>query len=42
MIENILNTFLYFKSIEIEYTGDSFDKKCAYNKQIQIKNLEQN
>ena len=32
MIENILNTFIYFKSIGIEYTGDRVDKKWGENK----------
>ena len=34
MIENILNTFLYFKSIGIQYTGNRVDKKWGGNKHL--------
>ena len=33
-IEHILNTFLYFKSIGIEYTGERVDKKWGDNKHL--------
>ena len=41
MIENILNIFLYFKSIEIEYTGNRVDKIWGDNEHLlSLKSLE--